>query len=79
MAKCVFMKRILVITAWTVAFYFIFSMMGGAVIGILLSFTDYGLEKNIPNLVGLTNVFMLLGLVSGLFLGIKEVLPGTKK
>ena len=73
------MKRILVITAWTVAFYFIFSMMGGAVIGILLSFSDYGLEENIPKLVGLTNVFMLLSLVSGLFLGIKEVLPRTKK
>lgn len=73
------MKRIILIVLWVIVFYFVFSMIGGSVIGILIGFTDYATEENIPKLVGLSNIFMLLGLVSGLILGIKEVLPGTKK
>jgi len=74
-----YMQRIIFITLWTFGFYFIFSLIGGAVIGIIIGFTDFDVEKGANLLVGIGNVFLIVGLAIGLLLGIKEKLPGTKR
>ena len=74
-----YMRRSIFITLWTFGFYFIFSLIGGAVIGIIIGFTDFDVEKDANLLVGIVNVFLIVGLAIGLLLGIKEKLPGTKR
>ena len=73
------MKRIFLIILWALGFYFIFSLIGGTIIGIIMGFTDFDVEKDAKKLVGIADIFMLAGILLGLILGIKEKLPGTQK
>ena len=73
------MRRIICIILWSLGFFFVFSMAGGLIAGILIGFTDIDVEKGAGRLVGMIDLLGLFGLALGLVLGIREALPGTKR
>ena len=72
-------RRIVCIILWSLGFYFLFSLAGGMIFGILIGFTDFDIEAGVGRLVGMVETLGLIGLLLGLILGIREVLPGTKR
>lgn len=72
-------KRIICIILWSLGFFFVFSVAGGLIVGILIGFTDFDVEAGAGRLVGILDILGLIGLILGLILGIREVLPGTKR
>jgi hypothetical protein len=73
------MKRILLIILWVILFLFVGSMLSGLGIGVLIGFTDFPIEGNEGKIVAVSNLISILSILIGLYLGIKEKLPGTKK
>ena len=45
----------------------------------MIGFTDFDIEADVGRLVGMVEIIGLSGLLLGLILGIREVLPGSQR
>ena len=73
------MKRIILIILWVFLFLIVGSVIAGLGIGILIGFTDFDIEGNAMKLGAISNLISLVSILIGLYFGITEKLPGTKK